>query len=305
MKCLLLGGNGFIGQKLIQKVLSGHEIIIADRVCSAELDDDPKIKFTAFDFIKDDFFPLLDGVDVVFHLISTVFPVNGTENLSDEISANLLPTIRLLDAMAVLGKSRLIFFSSGGTIYGEENNFPIGEKASPQPVCKYGVHKLAIEKYIHLYNVYHDLDYRIIRLSNPYSSKVFSKRLQGVIPIFIEKIYKGEPIAIWGDGNTKRDYIHINDAVFGVKALMDYTGPEKIFNVGTEVSVSLNELITLIVNIMGYSRPTVNYLPGRKCDVTENRLDISLIKQCTEWAPAVSLSDGIKMCIKERMKNDN
>ncbi|MCL2544551.1 MAG: NAD-dependent epimerase/dehydratase family protein [Clostridia bacterium] len=297
---LLLGGSGFIGQALAQTLFAGRAVRIADRVAPTD-PQGANVCYTPFDFAAaQDFLPLLRGVDLVVHLISTVAPAEGTENLAGEIADNLFPTLRLLDAMVGLpSPPKLLFVSSGGTVYGEGKRFPLSEQEAPAPICKYAAHKLAIEKYIHLYHVCHGLDYRVARLANPYSARAFLAKRQGAIPIFIELMRRGEPITVWGDGEHRRDYIHIDDALRGIGAILGYDGPERVFNVGTGASVSTNALLALIAEELGVADPDVRHTAARACDVRANRLDIGLLKACTGWEPRISLGEGVRRCVEE------
>ncbi|MCL2080054.1 MAG: NAD-dependent epimerase/dehydratase family protein [Oscillospiraceae bacterium] len=300
MKYLLLGGSGFIGRHLAAMLCKEHEVIVADRAAFVAGMDMDTVSFCEFDFATDDFEPLLTGVDCVFHLVSTVLPDVGTENLIEEISANVLPTIRLLDAIASRRGIKLYYFSTGGAIYGEYDDRPASEESFLQPICKYGVHKLAIEKYMHLYHIYHGVDYRIFRPANPYSSKLYEGRTQGALPIFLDKILLGKPIEIWGDGNILRDFVHINDLLSAVRAIMGYCGDQRVFNIGSGSCISLNDLIALIAGIAKRPLPDIAYTNGRACDTRYSELDISLIGHCTDWRPAISLADGIRMCVADR-----
>ncbi|MCL2810943.1 MAG: NAD-dependent epimerase/dehydratase family protein [Clostridia bacterium] len=302
---LLLGGSGFLGQALAQTVFADRMVRIADRVAPAD-PQGANVSYQPMDFAAtQDFLPYLGDVDWVVHLISTVTPSEGTDNLAAEIADNLLPTIRLLDGIARKQNApKVLFVSSGGTVYGEGGGFLLSERAAAVPICKYAAHKLAIEKYLHLYHVYHGLDYRVIRLANPYNARAQFTKNQGAIPIFIELMRQGKPITVWGDGEHRRDYIHIDDAMHGIGAILGYQGPERVLNVGTGVSVSTNELLALIARELGVIAPDVRYTPARACDVGVNELDISLIKTCTGWEPRISLGEGVRRCVHElKMKN--
>ena len=297
---LLLGGSGFLGQALAKGLFADRPVRIADRVAPAD-PQGANVHYAPLDFAAmPDFAPLLCGVELVVHLISTTTPAEGTDNLAGEMADNLLPTFRLLDGMVRLPRApKLLFVSSGGTVYGESKGTPSSEREAAAPICKYAVHKLAIEKYIHLYHAVHGLDYRVARLANPYSARAFFAKNQGAIPIFIELMRQRKPIIVWGDGRQQRDYIHIDDALAGIGAILGYGGPERVFNVGAGVGVSTNELLSLIAGELGAAAPDVRYTAARACDVRANRLDISLLKACTGWEPRISLREGIRRCVEE------
>ncbi len=294
---LLLGGSGFIGQKMMESLFAERRILLADRVA-------PKgplrkgVTYLPIDFTTEqDFSRFLPEVELVVHLVSTVQPAEGTANLGGEIADNLLPTVRLLDAMACMGTPKLLFLSSGGTVYGQGARFPLREDQAAQPVCAYAAHKLAIETYLRLYQLYHGLNYRVVRLANPYSFEPFYEKKQGAVPIFIDLMRSGKPVSVWGDGEQRRDYIHIDDAMRGIAAVLEYQGPERVFNLGTGISTSLNELIAIIAAELSI-QPDVRYEAARGCDVHRNQLDISLLTACTGWTPSIPQREGIRMCLE-------
>lgn len=297
---LLLGGSGFLGQAMAGTLFTGRPVRIADRM-PPPVPQSANVCYEPLDFAATlDFSPYLRNVDLVAHLVSTVTPAVGTGNLAGEITDNLLPTIRLLDDIVRLpSPPKVLFLSSGGTVYGEGERFPLSEREAPTPLCKYAVHKLAIERYLHLYHVYHGLDYRVARLANPYDSHPRFAKNQGAVPIFIELMRGGEPITVWGDGEHRRDYLHIADAMAGIGAILGYDGPERVFNVGGGVSVSTNELLALIAEELGVATPNVRYTAARACDVRTNALDIGLLKACTGWEPRISLREGVRRCVRE------
>jgi len=297
---LLLGGSGFLGQAMAQTLFAGRPVRIADRGAPTD-PQGANVSYEPLDFAAtQDFSPYLRGVELVVHLVSTVTPGEGTENLAGEIAENVLPTIRLLDAVVSRhSPPKALFLSSGGTVYGEGGGLALSEGRAALPICKYAAHKAAIEQYLRLYHIYHGLDYRVARLANPYNARARFAKNQGAVPIFIELMRQGKPITVWGDGQHRRDYIHIDDAMSGVAAILDYQGPERIFNVGTGKSVSTNELLALIAREMNITASDVRYTPARTCDVRTNQLDITLLKTCTGWEPKISLQEGVRRCVEE------
>ena len=297
-KYLVLGGSGFIGGYLVKELAKSNYVLVADVIPKQDAQYGPNVEYQYLNFVEtQDFSSYLQGVDTVVHLVSTVFPEDGTANINKEIEKNIFPTINLLEDMVKAEVKKIIFISSGGTVYGEKNRLPIRESDDQLPVCKYGVYKLIIEKLLHLYKRYHNLEYRVVRLSNPYSEKVRKGRLQGIIPIFIHKILRRETITVWGDGNNVRDYIYIQDAINAILAVNNYVGEENIFNIGSGVGYSICNIIDLIVKILNCEYPKVVYEKKRTCDVRQNILDVSLIKKCTGWEAKTDVETGIGKCI--------
>lgn len=305
-KYLILGGAGFIGHHLVSELAKHNKVIVADIAEKSPFEELQNVEYIFTDFVKTIKFDiLLENVDVVIHLVSTVLPEDGTLGIIGEIEANVFPTIHLLDSMIRCKVKKILFVSSGGTVYGENDGHMIIESENQLPVCKYGIHKLMIEKYLHLYQHYHNIDYTVIRLSNPYGLIKNLNRKQGAIPIFVNKCLNNESITIWGDGSNIRDYIYIKDAISGILSLLTYKGPHKIFNVGFGKGYSLNEIVEKIKNALSSSISTISYSEKRLCDVGRNVLKISLIEECTGWYPKVDIDYGIHLTINELQNESN
>lgn len=298
-KYLVLGGSGFIGRNIVRKLSKKNKVVVADLNSNDEFKLNPNVSFLQLDFINTtNFKPYLQDVDTVIHLISTVLPSDGIENINKEIQENIFPTINLLDSMVSMEILNIIFISSGGTVYGNTSNEAISENINTLPICKYAVHKLMIEHYLHLYGIYHQLNYKIIRAANPYSCEVKQNKMQGLIPILINKIISHEDITIWGDGDNIRDYIYIDDLVDAFMMLDKYSGEEKIFNVGTGKGYSINQVLGFIKENLDIDTVNVLYQKERDCDVKNNILDISLIEQCTGWSPKIGIVEGIRLSVE-------
>ena len=187
---------------------------------------------------------------------------------------------------------KLIFVSSGGTIYGEPENTPILEEHSTNPICSYGISKLAIEKYLHLYEHLYGLDYMVLRVSNPYGERQNPESAQGAIPVFMLKVLQNKPIQIWGDGSIARDFIYISDVVDALVTAVETNSSEKVYNIGSGVPTSLNDLVKTIENVSG-KMAKIEYTPQRKLDVPVNCLNISRAATDLGWSPKVSMRDGL------------
>lgn len=291
--CLVLGAGGFIGKNLCIKLSSKYKVIAYDRYICEELEGLTNIICKTGDFVKTtDFSPLLEEVSIIYHLIGTTLPQKGTKHIISELNQNLLPTIHLLEAIKEAGIKRMIFASSGGTVYGEhEGECHVEDVLHPK--CSYGVLKRVIEDYLDFYNTYSGLSCISARIGNPYGMGQDIRKPQGVIPIFIRNLLKGNPITIWGDGNTKRDYIYLDDLSNALALLAEYSGNITTFNIGSGTGYSLNEIIYLIEKISGRIFSKIEYLPGRDFDVKENILNIEETKSELNWKCNKKLHDGI------------
>lgn len=234
---------------------------------------------------------VLSGCDTVIHLASTSAP--GTDlNISADAEANLMASLRLFDRCVAAGVKRLVFISSGGTVYGIPNHTPIPESAPTLPITPYGVAKLAIEKYLEVYLRLHGLDYRVLRISNIYGPYQTTAKKQGVIAAFLSEALRGEPLEIWGDGKVVRDYLYVEDAAAAVLAAMHHEGSDRIFNIGSGLGMNLNEVIAAIENLLGLPLEK-NYRPGRPVDVPVNILDCSLARSKLGWHADTTFAQGL------------
>ena len=187
---------------------------------------------------------------------------------------------------------RVVFVSSGGTVYGVPKSVPIREDHATDPICSYGITKLAIEKYLHLYRELHGLESVVLRLANPYGERQRTHASQGAIAVFLGKALRGEPIEIWGDGSVVRDYIHISDVTRALLLAMDHAGSNRLFNIGSGLGASLNEVLEAIESATGVA-PERHYLDGRPFDVPRSVLCIERAERELGWRPHIGLKEGI------------
>jgi len=299
-KYLVIGGSGFIGRKLVDELCNENEVIVADINMADEFSGKKNVFFIPLDFVHtESFAPYLEGVDIVIHLVCTLVPCDGTDGLYEDIVNNLAPTVRLLENIVAVGNIRLLFLSSGGTIYGEGNAISSRESDPQHPFCKYALIKTMTEKTIELYRNQKGLDATILRLSNPYGFIRNSARTQGLIPIAVDRFLKNEKLKVWGDGRNIRDYIYIDDAIAGILAVIGYKGNAREFNIGSGIGLSINEVIQLISKRLGLKKNPVEYTTARICDLESNVLDISKITRCTGWRPYTDIDTGIDLVVNE------
>lgn len=282
MNVLILGAAGFIGKNLIRELLETTEdsLILYDvRECDYESFISSKYR-GRYQAICDnftecsDFSAITEGVAVVYHLISTTLPNTPMELVTKGITDNVVVTSRLLDACVKNGVKKIVFLSSGGTVYGIGNTPPFAEESMTNPISAYGLQKLSIEKMLYLYNYTFGMDYSIIRLSNPFGPYQRPNGVQGVVTTFVYNALHDMPIHVYGDGKVVRDYIYIDDAIRAIKNISGYVGEYKLFNVGSGVGTSIQGVIQVIEDVMN-KKLEVHYEKGRKADVPVNILDIS------------------------------
>jgi UDP-glucose 4-epimerase len=296
MNILVLGGAGFVGRHLCAALVAAdHHVTAFDLPpANGSWPDIDGVRWLAGNFTDQAVTAAaLEGAELVIHLISTSIPKTSNEDPSRDLQNNVGSTLGLLEAIVGLPhQPKIVFISSGGTVYGIPRTIPIPESHPTDPLCAYGIGKLAIEKYLALYQRMHGLDYCILRLANPYGEHQLNHAAQGVIPVFLNKALHNEPLEIWGDGSVIRDYLYIDDVISAIMATTSYNGPDRVFNIGSGSGHSLNDLIELIRELLGRDIPC-RYLPARACDVPVNILDVSRARTELGWKPNTPLTAGM------------
>jgi UDP-glucose 4-epimerase len=239
----------------------------------------------------------LEGCRTVFHLLATSLPKTSNDDPVRDLETNLVATVRFLDLARRNNVEKIIFASSGGTVYGPPTALPISEDHQTKPVCSYGIHKLAIEYYLDLYHRLHGLDHCVLRVSNAYGERQRPDTSQGAVTVFLDRALRGQDIEVWGDGSAVRDYVYVKDVARAFCQAARYSGAVKTFNIGSGQGVSVNELILSIEALLG-EPVSRRYLPGRPFDVPVNVLDISLAATHLDWRPRHTLRDGLCLTLK-------
>ena len=285
MRVLVLGGCGFIGSHLVDDLMmAGHKVRVLDR--SQELFRPPLagVDYRLGDFSDAPFLAeALEGIEVVYHLISTTVPSTSNLDPINDIQSNLINTVRLLQLMAQKNIRRIVYLSSGGTVYGIPETSPIPESHPLRPICSYGVVKVAVENYLKMFQQLHGLEYVALRASNPYGERQGHLGVQGVIGTFMRKIIADEPIEIWGDGEVVRDFIYVGD----LTRLCVISGEHTVvgvYNAGSGIGYSINEIVNTLERVTGkILRP--RHKASRGYDVPSVVLDVSRAQQVFGWQP--------------------
>ncbi len=294
MKVLVLGGNGFIGSHVVDLLLAaGQKVRVFDRSPEHYRGPVKQVEYRLGSF--DDTFQIaeaLQGMDAVCHLISTTVPSTSNLDPVTDVKSNLINTLNLLEQMRKKDLRRILYLSSGGAVYGNPKSSPVSENFPLNPISSYGVVKLAIEKYLKMYQQLYGLQPIILRPSNPYGPRQGHVGVQGLIGTLLARMLAGETLEIWGDGSIVRDYMHVSDlARLCVSALASNTCG--VFNAGSGVGYSINEVIKLIGEVAD-KELQVTYREGRSLDVKEIVLDISMATAQFGWKPTVALPNGIR-----------
>lgn len=298
LKVTILGGGGFIGSAVVDRLLEdGHEIRVFEhpRVKPYRtFSPAEKVEWFAGDMLSlHDVNAAVHGVDAVLHLVSFTFPKSSNDDFLHDVQTNLVASIQLLNAMAYHGVKRIVFISSGGTIYGRPEYIPLDEEHPTNPLVSYGITKLAIEKYVLLFQHLYAIKPIILRVSNAYGPRQRLETAQGAAMIFLYRALHDLPIEIWGDGSVIRDYIYVDDVANAFAKALTYNGDRNVFNISSGKGFSLNELLGFVEKLTG--RPVErNYLEGRPFDVHYNVLKNELAMKELGWTPEVDLLDGLR-----------
>ncbi len=297
MKCTVFGGGGFIGSTIVDRLLAeGHAVKVFERPRVA-----PYRLFRAAEAVEwvtgdlssaNDVRQAVNGAEVILHLVSTTLPKSSNDDPVYDVQSNLVSSLLILDAMISAKTPRIVFISSGGTVYGTPRYLPIDENHPTNPRVSYGIVKLAIEKYLLLYEQLHGIKSICLRVTNPYGERQRIETAQGAVGVFIHRALKGAPIEIWGNGTVTRDYLHVSDVAEAFLKAIQYSGPHSVFNISSGIGTSLNELTDLIGACLG-TDVEKNYLPGRSFDVQTSVLSHQLAQEQLGWRPEISMKEGV------------
>ncbi len=296
---LITGGNGFIASHLVDSLAaSGYGITVLDvyprpydplpqsvNFVQGTLQDIHLIRRTLEDH----------RIDLVYHAAWANIAETALKDPVADVQTNLVASINLLSACRDTGVKRVMYLSSGGTVYGLPKHNPISEDHPTDPINAYGITKLMVEKYLRMFHYLYGLEYTILRPSVPYGPRQNPFHHQGVIAVFIYKALKKEQVTIFGNGEVVRDYFFIGDLTRALVASKDiaFNPIKNTFNLGGIQPYSLNDLVIKIESVLGI-KMHMKYEPARKFDVPHIQLDTSSAQSHLNWRPSVSLEDGIQ-----------
>lgn len=264
-EAVVFGANGFIGSHLVDSLAErGHEVRAFDRFSSTRQSFHKSDAVEVFpgDYMnRADIKDAVSGAETVFHFISTTTPATAENDPAIDIETNVRMSVELLKQCVDAGVKKVVFASSGGAIYGNyENDGRYKETDPTLPISPYAIGKLAIESYLRYFDVKHGLESMTFRIANPYGERQPFHRKQGVIPIFLEHMQKGEPITILGDGSMTRDYIYAKDMTDMIADAYQQDNKEQVYNIGSGVGTSVTEILETAEAVTGII-PDVNHKP--------------------------------------------
>lgn len=271
---LILGGLGFLGRNLVEAFMDGYIVTVFDR---GKRTAPAMIKIQTGDFTRATDLESVfqkNKIDLIIHSLSTTIP--SSSDPAYDVESNVVSTIRLLDLMKKYSVPKIVFLSSGGTVYGlTEGSTGVSENHPTDPISSHGIGKLTIEKYLQLYHRLHGIDFLIIRPSNPFGQYHISPT-HGFINVALQKLVSKENVDIWGDGEVVRDYVYVKDCVAAIRKMVDLGVSNEIVNVGSGEGHSLNQVLAIIKEEIG--EVSVNWREKRNIDVPRIFLDISKLK---------------------------
>jgi UDP-glucose 4-epimerase len=298
MRILITGGAGFIGSHVADAFdAAGHEVGVVDNLSTGARENvNSRVRFWKAD-IRD---AALDGIvadfrpEIAIHHAAQMSVSVSTRDPKGDADINILGTLNLLEAAVRHGTRRVIFASTGGAMYGEQEDLPTAETVFPEPVSPYGVAKLAVERYLHAFRVMHGLEAVALRYANVYGPRQNPHGEAGVVAIFCRALMENRSLKINGDGEQRRDYVYVGDVVRAnlLAAGLTLGQDLPILNVGTGLQTSVNELARWLGELSG-GRPHVEHAPARPGEQRRSALDSALAKRVLGWQPGMELRTGL------------
>lgn len=291
MTTLVLGGSGFIGGKLIRRLLMAGEHVVATSRQPVAQTATPNLTWRQVDLASFEHWnELLTGVSLIYHLAWSTIP--ATADGDPAADTNVTGSIRLLEALKAHSNVRLVFVSSGGTVYGLPARIPVRETDPTDPIGTYGISKLAVERQIAHNADLHGLEAMVLRVGNPFGAGQFSRRVFGAVSTFCALAKTEQTLRIFGDGTIVRDYFHVDDAIDALLLAGNCRTELRTFNIGSGSGRSLNDVVRVIEGVLGH-KLSVQYEAKRGFDVPVSVLDVTRARTELGWQPRISFAEGI------------
>lgn len=304
---LFIGGAGFIGSSILRRlsnVKNASDLYVVEHTfANVSRLEGLKVNIYRCDLGNFDFIESIirkNKIDTIVHLVSTLIPGSGYEDYKKEIQTVAFPTFRLTQLCSELG-IKFIYFSSGGTVYGNRKSpIPFKEHDEREPISYYGLTKLMIENNILFEHRKQNLRYLIVRPSNPYGHGQALNGKQGIIAVAIGKLLNGDAIEIWGDGSSIRDYIYIDDLADAFCKLLEKDVENTIVNIGSGEGYSVNDILEKLKEVS--SKPIkIEYKPARNADVSTMILSVDKLRSLIDLK-LTPLIEGMKIFYNEEIK---
>jgi UDP-glucose 4-epimerase len=297
-KCIVTGGAGFIGSNLVDELIGrGNEVIIIDNLLTGQRKNlNPKASFYELD-IRDfeKIIPLFKNIEYVFHLAAQMDVRKSVEDPIFDNSINVAGSINIFKACVLEKIKKIIFFSTGGALYGDTNK-PASEEFPIKPDSPYGVHKFAAEKNLEIFFKLHGLNYAILRPANVYGPRQYKGGEGAVIAVFTYNALNDNESVVYGDGLQTRDFIYVDDIVRACIIAMENKSVDT-YNIGSGVETNIVNLINVIKSITGKEFKYKNE-KERSGEAKRSVLDCSKAKKMIGWRAEINIEDGIRKTLK-------
>lgn len=305
MKILVTGGAGFIGSHVVDAYLeAGHQVVIVDNLSTGKKENlNPKAKFYQMDILDDKLQHLMqdEHIEVVNHHAAQIKVKASLEDPYFDVKVNVLGSVLLLDLCRRAGVKKVIYASSGGAQYGEMQKEPFPETHSSRPFSVYGASKYSVELYTDVFAQNFGLEYVILRYANVYGPRQDALGEGGVVAIFTHCMLHGGDFVIFGDGYNVRDYVYVKDVARASMLALDYPHND-VFNIGTGVGTTTNQLFEILAKATGYQQPPKRIV-ARLGDLQKSVLDASKAKKLLKWEPQFDLKKGLEETISYYKKS--
>jgi UDP-glucose 4-epimerase len=295
--CIVLGGGGFIGTNLCRRLATSEMRVRAFGRRAHFPNQLGNVEWYEGDFT--DPAALADAIatfDVVIHLVHATTPQSSNLNMASDVERTLQASITMLDICRKLGVKRVVFISSGGTVYGRAQQIPTPETAPTEPITAYGISKLAIEKYLALFEDLHRLDHRVLRVTNAYGPFHNATKNQGIIGTLISRALRNQKIVIWGDGSVVRDFVYVDDVVDALEAAIGDRSDQRIFNIGSGQGRSVRDIVEAIKRKLAI-KLDIEWQQPRPLDVQASIVNIDRARDVLGWRPRTNLEAGLEKTI--------
>lgn len=295
-KILVTGASGFIGSALIEQLCTmGHNVIGINRHDRGRQNSSRLDRYVIGSLMDGELLKqILEGVEVCYHLGWSSIPLTAQIDPRSDIIENLIGSINLFQHCTAAGVKRIIFASSGGTIYGQADVLPTPEEHPLRPKSAYGISKVSVEHYLQMYGEQGQFHDTTLRFSNIYGPGQLPNRGQGFIATALYNLIHNLPITLYGEGNAVRDFLYISDAVRALCMAKDYTGAERVFNIGSGEGSSIRSILQHAESLCGKSAMIKNVKLGSH-DVSKSILNIDRARRQLQFEPLVPLSEGLSL----------
>lgn len=252
-RAVVVGANGFIGSHLVDRLsAAGHEVTAFDRFSSGSATFSSNAHLVKGDFLNlGDLRQALEGQQLLFHFLSTSTPATAERDPSFDVRTNVLQSIELMKIAAEVGVEHVYFASTGGAIYGANGHDVCGEKDPTFPVSPYAIGKLTIENYLRYFEARVGLASTTFRISNPFGTRQHVDRKQGLVPIVLRQVARGDTVVQLGDGSMVRDYVYVEDLAEMITTVVDRGGSHDLYNLGSGEGRSVSSVLQTIREITG------------------------------------------------------